>query len=48
MQNLFNQSYSKMSLPFKRVHNRFGGMAGSAVYDGRDTGYMIPGKRDTG
>ena len=23
-------------------------MAGLAVFDGQDTGYMIPGKRDTG
>ena len=31
-----------------RVRNRFGGMAGSAFFDGRDTGYAITGLRDTG
>ena len=40
--------YRSFAAAIQRVHNRFGGMAGSAVYDGRDTGYMIPGKRDTG
>ena len=32
----------------KRVHNRFDGSAGSAFFDGQDTGYAIPGLRDTG
>ena len=37
-----------LCLTFERVHNRFGGTAGSAFFDGRDTGYAIPGVRDTG
>ena len=40
---LFNAGYIK-----RRVHNRFGGTAGSAFFDGRDTGYTMPDWRDTG